>query len=439
MFKVFNRCLTTRTYRCDQTKINILQLFHVVVNRINVDYVALLWWDFMNIIFQKKEAIWYPYFIKLIIVDLMKKFTSIPPRIKEDYHSIKDDILLRERDEIAEATLLSLTLHKTTLAIKAQENVTKVQEKLAEETIEKMVEGEEDEESYVSEFADFMLNDDVDDSGTRIEPESHKEHLENVNDDDEEIEKEKNDDEVEKEKKDDDVEKTGEDVKEKDNDEVASGSMEFRNEKIHILIPTPTRSPRNDFSSDKTISKELTATISPTTATTSKDLFIPKCKKRYISYKTKILPGSKIREVLDHCNKVVPEMTFTKTNEIIKEEMPRLVVEDDVFVNRMEEIDANVLYNGCKRIYVTKYVQIDGPPKPREEVGPLRVRLEAQRGPYNTFFLPPAISYSFKIRVEKALAIERQENPRMALLTVSSHAVATVGFLQLSFSWIRHL
>ncbi|GKE10615.1 hypothetical protein Tco_1414166 [Tanacetum coccineum] len=42
MFKVFNRCLTTRTPGHDQTKINILQLFHVVVNRTNVDYAALL-------------------------------------------------------------------------------------------------------------------------------------------------------------------------------------------------------------------------------------------------------------------------------------------------------------------------------------------------------------------------------------------------------------
>nr|GEV91673.1 integrase, catalytic region, zinc finger, CCHC-type, peptidase aspartic, catalytic [Tanacetum cinerariifolium] len=42
MFKVFNHCLTTRTSRHDQTKINILQLFHAVTNRTNVDYAALL-------------------------------------------------------------------------------------------------------------------------------------------------------------------------------------------------------------------------------------------------------------------------------------------------------------------------------------------------------------------------------------------------------------
>ncbi|GKF17030.1 hypothetical protein Tco_0061948, partial [Tanacetum coccineum] len=43
----------------------------------------------------------------------------------------------------------------------------------------------------------------------------------------------------------------------------------------------------------------------------------------------------KIREVLDHCNNVVPEMTFTKTNEMIKEEMPRLV---NLAVNKDREI-----------------------------------------------------------------------------------------------------
>ncbi|GJW72808.1 hypothetical protein Tco_0132178 [Tanacetum coccineum] len=54
MFKVFNRRFTTRTSGHDQTKINILQLFHDGINRTNVDYAALLWVD-------------------------------------EDYHSIKDD------------------------------------------------------------------------------------------------------------------------------------------------------------------------------------------------------------------------------------------------------------------------------------------------------------------------------------------------------------
>nr|GEV78445.1 reverse transcriptase domain-containing protein [Tanacetum cinerariifolium] len=54
---------------------------------------------FMN----KKESIQYPRFIKLIIANLMKKFLEIPKRIKEDYHSIKDDIpLIRATDDFKE-------------------------------------------------------------------------------------------------------------------------------------------------------------------------------------------------------------------------------------------------------------------------------------------------------------------------------------------------
>ncbi|GJR79132.1 hypothetical protein Tco_0149917 [Tanacetum coccineum] len=345
MFNLFNRCLTTRTSGHDHTKINILQLFHVVVNKTNVDYAALLWWDFINNVFQKKEAIQYPRFIKLIITDLMKKFPSIPPRIEEDYHSIKDDILLVSVYTIGNVTVRGMLIPDEFLTeeIRATDDFKEYETAFMNvEEIEKMVEGEENEESYASEFADSMLNEDVDDS---------------------EIEKEKKDDEIEKEKKVDDFEKTDEVVKEKDNDEVATGSMEFRNEKIQTPIPTPTRSPRKDLSFDKTISEELTATVSPTTATISKYSSIPKRKKRSISYKMKILPRSiagmcrrrgqirlhiknkfinheffmaKIREVLDHCNKVVPETTFAKTNEMIKEEMPRLV---NLVVNKDREVD----------------------------------------------------------------------------------------------------
>ncbi|GJY32618.1 hypothetical protein Tco_0916234 [Tanacetum coccineum] len=196
-------------------------------------------------------------------------------------------------NEIAEATLLSLTLHKTALAAEAQENVAKVQENLAKEEIEMMVEGEEDEESYASEFVDSMLNDDDDDYGTRIDPESHKENPKVVVDDD--VTKRKDDEKDEDEVKDDDVEKTDDAAEDKDNDDHidhtlvgthAMGSMETRNEQMQTPIPTLTRSHRNDLSSDKTISKKLTAPVSPKTATTSKT----KTKKGFTSNKTKILP-----------------------------------------------------------------------------------------------------------------------------------------------------
>ncbi|GKB00862.1 hypothetical protein Tco_0828906 [Tanacetum coccineum] len=313
-------------------------MFHAVLNRAHVDYAALLSWDFMNNVFQKKEAIQYPRFIKVIVVDLIKKFPNIPKRFEEDYHSIKDDVPLvsvytmgnvlvrgmlipdafltaeiretddfkeyetvfmkvdnpmnqpqpvvstqgtnrntrraprtptvstspqeskkrkqnagesssriiiikkkkqntpsipppgddRERDEIAEATILSLTLHKTALDAKAKENIAK-------------------------EYPEHVSGDD----------EMKKK--------DEEVEKEK---EVVKNVKDTNVN----DTSAKKNNEVVmekevvdmSGSQEIRKEQKQTPIPSPIKSPRNDLSSDKIISEELADTVIPTTATSSK-------------------------------------------------------------------------------------------------------------------------------------------------------------------------
>ncbi|GKE04273.1 hypothetical protein Tco_1396291 [Tanacetum coccineum] len=259
--------------------------------------------DFLYCLQQKKDVIQYPHFTKLIIFDLMEKFDPIPKRLEEDYHSIKDDVLLvsvyttwnvtvrgmlilkefltdniratpeykeyekvfvgvdvpmihpseeekqkanetkftpippssdnRERDEITEATILSLTMHKTALAVEAQENVAKVQEKLLEKDIEKIVEGE-DEESYASAKADlvFQYDKDID---TKIEPKSHKEHPKTVDDDDDV------DDKVE-EKKDDN------DNDDDDNDdhtdytlikEQVTSSLETKNEKMQTPFPSP--------------------------------------------------------------------------------------------------------------------------------------------------------------------------------------------------------
>ncbi|GJQ95737.1 hypothetical protein Tco_0006876 [Tanacetum coccineum] len=129
-------------------------------------------------------------------------------------------------------------------------------------------------------------------------------------------------------------------VREKDIANDGTGSEDIRKEQNHTPIPSPTRSPRNVSSSDKTVSKELTATISPTTATTSKDSSTTKHKKRSFSHKKKTLPGSiagiKIREVLDHYKKVVPYTTFAKTKEMITQEMPRLV---NLAVNKDREVD----------------------------------------------------------------------------------------------------
>ncbi|GKA58667.1 hypothetical protein Tco_0757980 [Tanacetum coccineum] len=258
----------------------------------------------------------------------------VDKRLEEDYHSIKDDIPLMSvyttenvtvkgmlildafiTDEIRSTTeykdyenvfvcaLMSPTL-TTDIASKkkikkvaeettaeASENIAKVQEKLEEEEeIEKMVEGEDDEESHAM-------------------PESYKKHPQNVDDDDE-TEKEKKDDKKDDKKANDDEKK----------DETSS--METRKEKIQTPIPSLTRSPRKNLSLDKTLSHELTTAVSLSTATTSKvkSKSKAKSKARSTSIKPKILPGS-LERVYDfqlgiesyqiRVNLTAPTLTFS--------------------------------------------------------------------------------------------------------------------------------
>ncbi|GKE19219.1 hypothetical protein Tco_1426796, partial [Tanacetum coccineum] len=116
------------------------------------------------------------------------------------------------------------------------------EKQILEDDVEKLVEGEE--ESDGTEFADTVLFSN-EDSGDRIEPESHKENPK------------KND--VDK-KKDDKKDDNDDD----DNDDLAlirtrvTGSSEIRREKMRTPIPSPPRSPRTDLSSDKANDQELT-------------------------------------------------------------------------------------------------------------------------------------------------------------------------------------
>ncbi|GKF97003.1 hypothetical protein Tco_0292824 [Tanacetum coccineum] len=112
------------------------------------------------------------------------------------------------------------------------------------EDVEKLVEGEE-EESDGTEFADLVLHSD-EDIGDRLDPESHKENSEMIDDDDD-------GDEMKDDKKDDD------DNDDDDQDDHAlirnrrMGSSEIRTKKMQTPTSSPSRSPRKDLSSDKTI------------------------------------------------------------------------------------------------------------------------------------------------------------------------------------------
>ncbi|GJZ34269.1 hypothetical protein Tco_0580086, partial [Tanacetum coccineum] len=157
--------------------------------------------DFKNYVSQKKNVIQYPRFTKLIIADMMKKFPSIPLRIEEDHHSIKDDIPLvsvyttgnvNVRGMLILDAFLTNEIHATD-DYKEYETGKKRKKSVGESnspqkslkiTIrQKLVsKGEKDEQSYEV----------VDDSDNRLELGSHKENPEHVDDDDDKEEEKNN-------------------------------------------------------------------------------------------------------------------------------------------------------------------------------------------------------------------------------------------------------
>nr|GEU99380.1 hypothetical protein [Tanacetum cinerariifolium] len=288
------------------------------------------------------RSIQYPHFIKLIVADLIKKFPIIPKRLEEDYHSIKDDVLLvsvytkgnvlvrgmlildvfftveiretydfkeaprtptitaspyeskkrkqtagesssrriiikkkkqstpsipsprddRERGEMAEATILSLTLHKNALDAEAKENIA-------------------------------------------------KEYPKHVSDDDDE--KKKKDEEVEKEKEVAEIvmETNVDDISAKKNNEVVtkkevvdmSGIQEIRKEKNLVGIMTQgSFGDASDLPGDSRGS-----TVRPTNATSSKTPSTTTCQEKYFTLKTRRLPGTRLVQTTSKASYSNPE------------------------------------------------------------------------------------------------------------------------------------
>ncbi|GKD64253.1 hypothetical protein Tco_1306361 [Tanacetum coccineum] len=226
-----------------------------------VGYQGVVDKDFMNNVKQKKKAIQYPRFNKLIITDSMKKFSEIPQRIEENYHSIKDDSPLVSVYTNGDARVRGMLIpdeflteeSRTTDDFKEYETVFMNVDVLMNQPItikqQKVVKRDHDDDDY----------------DDRLEPGSHKDNPEHVDDDDD---------------------KDDEKVEEDEGGEM--GSLETRTEETQKTIPTSSRSPRTILSSDKNITQELTDTIPLPTTTTSQTSH-SKCG---ISSKYSHLPGA---------------------------------------------------------------------------------------------------------------------------------------------------
>ncbi|GKC39810.1 hypothetical protein Tco_1052194 [Tanacetum coccineum] len=190
MFKVFNNCLTTRTSGHDETKINILQMFHAVINRTNVDDAALLWWDFMSNVNQKKEAIQHS------------------SKIEDDYHYIKDDIPLEIRvtDEFKEYETVFINVdvpmnqpqpvvstqgtHRSTPRAHRIPTLTaSPQGKKRKQIVRELSSPHKSLKITIGQQKVVKGEKDGDDSADRLEPVSHKDNPKHVDDDDKDKEK----------------------------------------------------------------------------------------------------------------------------------------------------------------------------------------------------------------------------------------------------------
>ncbi|GJY36985.1 hypothetical protein Tco_0422363 [Tanacetum coccineum] len=352
MFKFFNRCLTSRKLGYDQTKINILLIFHAVINQVHVDYVELLCVYTMGNVTVKEMPIpddlltdairetqvYKDYAKEFVRVDVptiqpqpvesnQGKIGHLEPlrhltmlllmmlclrRRKENVlleRQVHSDHLSRERDEIHEANLLSLTMHKTAKAIEERENMAIVQEKLMGDDINKIVDGDDDSEA--TKFDDFVYLNDEEDSGDRLEPRSHKDKPKTI--DDEEEEKKKKDDKKDGDDNDDHTDYAS--IKDR-----VIGSLEIRQEKMQTPIPSPSRSPRKDLSSDKAIDQELTVFVTTTPASTSTQDHSKPSSSSSIFFQEETM-----EEMHENIINKVPNLTVLKTNELIEEALPRLL------------------------------------------------------------------------------------------------------------------
>ncbi|GJS72280.1 hypothetical protein Tco_0705121 [Tanacetum coccineum] len=265
MFQLF----TYNNFRRQSAKSDILKTLFIlrVVNRVHVDYATLIWWDFLHCIQHKKYQIQYPRFTKLIIAYSIKKFPSIPPRLEEDYHSIKDDILLYKEYmkmfvgvdvpaihpqpvKSTQGTNRTPSAYRTPISTTITGDVVQNKQN-RKQTVDETILPKPSLKIRVKQFQSSITpiptpTYDDDDSGNKIEPGSHKEHPEIVDDGDEN-EKEKKDDKNDDDVNDDHTNHTLDETHE-------MGSLGTRNEKMQTPIPSHLRSLRTDLSSKKNLS-----------------------------------------------------------------------------------------------------------------------------------------------------------------------------------------
>ncbi|GJY52602.1 hypothetical protein Tco_0443449 [Tanacetum coccineum] len=99
---VISRCISGKSTGLDRRRPSRAQILWEMFYKKNVDFVALLWEDFMfqadnrDISFARKENMLYPRFTKVIINHFISKDQTISIRNRINLHTIRDDSLREE-------------------------------------------------------------------------------------------------------------------------------------------------------------------------------------------------------------------------------------------------------------------------------------------------------------------------------------------------------
>ncbi|GJU00816.1 hypothetical protein Tco_1111154 [Tanacetum coccineum] len=95
---LINRSLSGKTSGLDKLRLSRAQILWGMFHQKNVDYVELLWEDFIyqieNRVYKKQEKMYYPRFTKVIIHHFLIQEKSLSWRNKIGMHTSKDDYLI---------------------------------------------------------------------------------------------------------------------------------------------------------------------------------------------------------------------------------------------------------------------------------------------------------------------------------------------------------
>nr|GEY20446.1 hypothetical protein [Tanacetum cinerariifolium]GEY55581.1 hypothetical protein [Tanacetum cinerariifolium] len=93
--KIFSKCLTMRVTGWDQPPLQIMQMMYYFINNIHVNDAELLWEGIHYSLLHSTSSIPYLRFTKIIIGHYMTNFLEISRRVRDKYHNLKDDDLMK--------------------------------------------------------------------------------------------------------------------------------------------------------------------------------------------------------------------------------------------------------------------------------------------------------------------------------------------------------